>query len=250
MPGQLRAVTDRPLPEQEIVNTLKAFLARLECMQGLLTDGTRSTARLVLNPEKMVIKETRRAYMYLSLYGYTTDALICNRMLPPEATSAYLRQWRDIQAHYRETIEESFAPLPILDLPLFDREVVGLEMLRLMGDTLFAEHDPTDRLYTGPEQRVEEAENGYTLQIPLPLDRGRVQLTRVSSDEVVVHIGNRKHMLSLPHTLASMQIGKAHHQDSTLHINFSWARDADAKRPIPNHRGARPHEERKEKNVP
>jgi arsenite-transporting ATPase len=231
----MRAFSDRPLPEKEIGDALKTLVGQIKRMQALLTDGTQTTARLVLNPEKMVIKETRRAFMYLSLYGYSTDALICNRLLPPEATGAYLHHWRDIQAEYRQLVEESFAPLPILDVPLFDREVVGLEMLRRMGETLFAGHDPAERLYTGPEQRVVEAESGYTLQIPLPLDRGRVQLTRASPDELVVHIGNRKRILSLPHTLAGMSIGNARHEDSTLSIDFHWDRE---------------HEGQKETNTP
>lgn len=220
-----RALSDRPLPEKEIVDALKTLVGHIQRMQALLTDGARTTARLVLNPEKMVIQETRRAYTYLSLYGYTTDALICNRLLPPEAAGDYMDRWREIQAQYRQLIEDSFAPLPILDVPLFDREVVGLDMLRRMGEALFAERDPTERLYTGPERRVYETEDGYTLHIPLPMAQGKVQLTRTSPDEVIVHIGNRKHILSLPHTLAGMQIGKAHHEDSTLHIDFYWTQE-------------------------
>jgi arsenite-transporting ATPase len=216
----IRAVTSAPIPEQEIVDALHSVIDALERMQDLLTDRSLTSARLVLNPEKMVIKETRRAYMYLSLYGYATDLLICNRLLPQEATSEYMQRWREIQAGYRQMVEESFAPLPILDLPLFDTEVVGLEMLRRMGGTLFAGRDPTERFYTGPEQRIVERENGYALQLPLPLDHGKVQLTRTSSDELVVHIGNRKHLLSLPHTLASMKIEGAQHEDSTLSIRF------------------------------
>jgi arsenite-transporting ATPase len=219
----VRALSDRPLPEKEIVDTVKTVIARLERMQSMLTDRELTTARLVLNPEKMVIKETRRAYMYLSLYGYTTDLLVCNRMLPPQASSAYMQRWRDIQSNYRQTIQESFAPLPILDVPLFDDEVVGLEMLRRMGIALYAQRDPTECFYTGPAQCVTEHEHGYALQIPLPMAGGKVQLTRVAPDELVVHIGNRKHMLSLPHTLAAMEINRAQYMDQSLHISFQRA---------------------------
>jgi arsenite-transporting ATPase len=222
----VRTLTDRPLPEKEIVNTLQTLIARLERMQSILTDRELTTSRLVLNPEKMVIKETRRAYMYLSLYGYTTDLLVCNRLLPPEADGDYMRRWRQIQARYRQEIQESFAPLPILDVPLFDSEVVGLESLRRMGRAVFGDRDPTDCFYTGPKQRVVEREQGYALQIPLPMAKGKVQLTRTSPDEIVVHIGNRKHMLSLPHTLASMNIDRAQYREDTLHINFDRAAQA------------------------
>jgi arsenite-transporting ATPase len=174
----------------------------------------------------MVIKETRRAYMYLSLYGYATDLLICNRLLPPDADSAYMQRWREIQARYRQEIEESFAPLPILDVPLFDSEVVGVELLRRMGQAVFRERDPTELFYTGAAQRVVEQEGGYALQIPLPMARGKVQLTRTSPDELVVHIGNRKHVLSLPHTLAGMEIDRALYHEDTLQIRFD--RDGQA----------------------
>ncbi|MFN2156352.1 MAG: ArsA family ATPase [Anaerolineae bacterium] len=219
----LRALTDQPLPEREIYEALEGLVEHLRRMQRLLSDREHSSARLVLNPEKMVIAETRRAYMYLSLYGYPVDALICNRLLPPEATGGYLSQWRSIQQEYRQAIDESFAPLPVLDVPLFEREVVGLEMLREMGRALFVDQDPAAVLYTGEEQRIVEEGEGYTLHVPLPLPSGKIQVNRLSSDELIVHIGNRKRRLSLPHTLAAMRIAEAGHEDSTLYIRFAPA---------------------------
>ncbi len=216
----LRALTDVPIPEQEIYDALESLIEHLKRMQHLLSDREHASARLVLNPEKMVIKETRRAYMYLSLYGYPVDALICNRLLPPEAQGSYLEEWKTIQQRYRETVEDSFAPLPILDAPLFDREVVGLEMLRKLGSTLFAGRDPTDVFYTGQEQRIVETEQGYALHVPLPLPSGKIRVNRVSSDEIIVHIGNRKRILSLPHTLAAKKIGRADHHDNMLRVEF------------------------------
>jgi arsenite-transporting ATPase len=217
----IRRVTDKPIPEEKIVAAFKALLDRLEEMQRLLTDPDLTSARLVLNPEKMVIKETQRAHMYLSLYGYATDALICNRVWPAQATGAYMDKWRAIQAEYRQTISESFAPLPIFDVPLLDGEVVGLEMLRQMGAILFADRDPTERFYAGPVQRIVESPDGYTVHIPLPLNRGKVQLNRTSPDELVVHIGNRKRILSLPHTLATFKIQGARHEERMLLIDFA-----------------------------
>lgn len=218
----LRSISDVPVMERDVAKALETLIAHLERMQTLLTDREISSARLVLNPEKMVIKETQRAYMYLSLYGYATDALVCNRILPPDVGGAYFQEWRTAQVRHRETIRESFGSLPILDVPLFDHEVVGLEMLRRMGLALFDGHDPTERLYTGQEQRIVSTETGYSYQIPLPLSSGKVQLSRSSPDELVVHIGNRKRVLSLPHTLAAMQIQDAYHRDGTLCIEFRW----------------------------
>ena len=217
----IRSLTNVPIPEQDIYDALESLVGHLKRMQNLLSDREHSSARLVLNPEKMVIKETRRAYMYLSLYGYSVDALVCNRLLPPQATGDYLHEWRGIQQRYRQTIQESFVPLPILDVPLFDREVVGVDMLRRMAGSIFSERDPTEVMYTGDEQRVIETPDGYTLHVPLPLPSGKIQVNRPSSDELIVHIGNRKRILSLPHTLAAMKIQDARHQENTLQVEFA-----------------------------
>ncbi|HUT17963.1 MAG TPA: ArsA family ATPase [Anaerolineae bacterium] len=217
----MRALTDQPIPEREIYEALEGLVDHLRRMQRLLSDRTHTSARLVLNPEKMVIAETRRAYMYLALYGYPVDALICNRVLPPEAAGGYLAEWCSIQQQYRQTISESFAPLPILDVPLFEREVVGLDMLRHMGRAIFADQDPAAVLYTGDEQRIVESAAGYTLCVPLPLPSGKIQVHRPSADELIVHIGNRKRMLSLPHSLAAMHIAGARHEDDTLYVDFA-----------------------------
>lgn len=217
----VRALTDQPIPEREIYEALEGLVDHLRRMQHLLSDRTHTSARLVLNPEKMVIAETRRAYMYLALYGYPVDALICNRLLPPEAAGGYLAEWRSIQQRYRQTISESFAPLPILDVPLFEREVLGLDMLRHMGRAIFADQDPAAVLYTGDEQRIVERAAGYTLCVPLPLPSGKIQVHRPSADELIVHIGNRKRMLSLPHSLAAMHIAGARHEDDTLYVDFA-----------------------------
>jgi arsenite-transporting ATPase len=217
----LQSMMDIRVPDEaEVSAALDKVMEHLKRMQDLLTDRELTSARVVLNPEKMVIKEAQRAYMYLSLYGYPTDAVICNRLLPPQASGAYFDQWHAIQARYRQMVEDSFFPLPIFDVPLFERELVGLAMLRRMGESLFGERDPTEIFYIGQEQQVIETSEGYILHVPLPMRSGKIRLRRSSSDELIVHIANHKHILSLPHTLASMKIKGAQHKDDQLSITF------------------------------
>jgi arsenite-transporting ATPase len=217
----LRAISDMPIPDERIFDAIVDLHEQLDRMHRLLSDRLLSSARLVLNPEKMVIKETQRTYTYLTLYGYSTDAIICNRMFPQQAAGTYFDEWREIQAHYMETVEASFTPLPILSVPFFAREVVGLDMLREMGAALFAGRDPTEVLYAGKEQKIVQVEGGYQLYIPLPLVSGsEIELTRSSHDELIVHIGNRKHLFSLPRSLAAMHVESAKQQGDTLCVTF------------------------------
>src|SRR5947209_807135 len=122
----LQRVIDVPLPSDDVYVSLRQLLLDLEGMKELLTDTSVTTVRIVLNLEKMVVKEAKRAYTYLSLFGYLTDAVIVNRILPEGLHDEFFKNWQKIHGKYQAEVETSFAPLPILTVPLFDTEVVGL----------------------------------------------------------------------------------------------------------------------------
>ena len=108
------------------------------CMHTILRDGERCTVRLVMNPDKMVIGEAMCTFTYLNLYGYLTDAVVVNRIFPDDVTDPYFGKWKDIQAEHLATVHESFDPVPILTARLFDREMVGIELLSEMGREITA----------------------------------------------------------------------------------------------------------------
>lgn len=224
----LRAVVNIPIPDDELFDTIAELIMSLDRMHDLLSDPQKSSVRLVLNPEKMVIKEAQRAFTYLNLYNYTTDLVVSNRVIPGAVQDGYFDAWKEIQKKYSQVIEEAFAPLPILTVPLFDREVVGLEMLRRMAASIYGDGDPTRVYYVGQTQRVEKNEHGYTLTIPLPfVAKETVQLTRSTFDELVVHIGNHKRNLLLPHVLLGLEVAGARHQGDELIIRFEEKRERE-----------------------
>ncbi len=217
----LRAVVDIPIPDDELFDTVADLILSLDRMHKLLIDPQKSSVRLVLNPEKMVIKEAQRAFTYLNLYSYATDLIVSNRIIPPAVQDGYFSAWKEIQKKYGQMVEEAFAPLPILAVPLFDQEVVGLKMLRRMAESIYGDGDPTQVYYTGQAQRVEKNEHGYTLTIPLPfVSKEEVQLIRSTFDELVIHIGNHKRNLLLPRVLVSLEVVEAKHQGDELAVRF------------------------------
>ena len=217
----LRAVADIPIPDDELFDTVAELIMSLDRMHSLLVDPQKSSVRLVLNPEKMVIKEAQRAFTYLNLYGYATDLVISNRIIPAVVQDGYFSAWKETQKKYGQMVEEAFAPLPILTIPLFDQEVVGLEMLRRMAESIHGDGDPAQVYYVGQAQRVEETDHGYTLTVPLPfVAKEEVQLTRSSFDELVIHIGNHKRSLLLPHVLSSLDVMGARHEEDKLVVGF------------------------------
>lgn len=209
-----------PLPTDDVYGAIEALFNQLKGMKGILTDSSSSSMRLVLNPEKMVIKEAQRAFTYLNLYGYHTDLIISNRILPDNIKSSYFSKWKDIQKKYRETIESAFSPLPVLEIPLFDNEVVGVDMLRKMAISLFNNNDPTKIYYRGFVQKIEKDTKGYRLILNLPFIRKTDINLLKKGEDLIVSIGNFRRDIILPKTLARMEINKAKLEDGKLYIHF------------------------------
>ena len=217
----LRAVTDMPIPEDHFFRTIEQLIRELERMHQLLTDPELSSARIVLNPEKMVIKEAQRALTYLNLYGYSVDLVIANRVLPADAAGPYFDTWRQTQARYLQMIEEMFSPLPMRLVPMFEDEVVGLEMLRRMAERIYGDEDPTRLYFRGLTQTVEKEGDRYYLRLPLALaPKEAIQLTH-AGEELVIHIGNFKRTLLLPRVLAGRQVLGAQYADNVLTVTFA-----------------------------
>jgi arsenite-transporting ATPase len=224
----LKQFSDMPIPDDDVFDSIEELVAYLERVNVLLTDPKLSSMRLVLNPEKMVIKEAQRAYTYLNLYGYPVDSVFCNRVFPQHLTDSYFDTWKSAQAANLQLVREGFHPLPIFEIPLFTQEVTGLNMLQEMADTVYGDEmmrggngDPTQRFYDGNAQDIYRQNGYYVLSIPLPLvEREQVHLHRSVFDELIVHIGNWKRNVSLPLGLAKLEIDGARYDEDRLNIFF------------------------------
>src|SRR5438046_7113408 len=145
-----------PLTSDEVYASLKELFMDLDGMRKVLTDPEITTVRIVLNLEKMVVKEAKRAYTYLSLFGYVTDAVIANRRLPGNLHDERFQKWQRIHHRYQREVEESFAGIPIYNVPLFDQEVVGEAMLARMATAIYGDEDPARRFATSNPQRIDK----------------------------------------------------------------------------------------------
>jgi arsenite-transporting ATPase len=212
--------TDMPLPDEQIFSTIDELFRQLEGLRSLLTNPQVTTIRLVMNPEKMVIKEAQRTYTYLNLYGYPTDAVICNRLIPQDADGSYWKEWKEAQVEYLQLIEECFSPLPILKVPLLKNEVIGMKALEEIGHLLYNEDDPTRLFFEGKPMSIDQDNGSYVLTLELPfIAKGDVSLMR-SGDELIVRIGNQRRSILLPRVLLGQELKGAKLDTGRLHIRF------------------------------
>ncbi len=221
----LQPLIKMPLPGDDVYASLKDLLVDLGGMRKLLTDPETTSVRIVINLEKMVVKEAKRAYTYLSLFGYVTDAVVVNRILPGELHDELFQKWQQIHKKYQAEVEHSFAGIPIFNVPLFDREVVGAKMLLLMAKATYGDQDPAQRFATGNTQRIDKDGSDYVLTIKVPfVDRSAVDLSR-HNGELYVTVGNYRREISLPRVLARRDATSASINDGELQVRFARRQD-------------------------
>lgn len=211
---------DVPMPQDNIFDSIERLLQQIERIHTLLADPLLTSVRIVLNPEKMVVKEAQRVFTYLNLFGYATDLVVCNRVLPTEVQDAYFAGWKQSQERYRQLVADSFAPLPIFNVPLFDQEVVGMEMLTKMAEAIYGDSDPSTVFFKGKTEEIEKEDGGYLLRLPMPFaEKGAVEMSQVG-DELIVQVGSYKRNMILPRALATMRASGAKLNGGELRVAF------------------------------
>ncbi|MBL8161863.1 MAG: ArsA family ATPase [Anaerolineae bacterium] len=210
------------VPDEDAWTQVQNLFDTLDRVRKLLTDPEQASIRLVVNPEKMVIKETQRTYTYLNLYGYATDAILCNRIIPPDVTDPYFAAWKDKQQENLGFIGEAFGELPLLKAPLFGQEVGGLDALRRLGDALYADKNPSEKLFDGQTHHIESnGDDGFVLKVPLPFARKDDMDLYRSRDELTLRVGPYRRNIVLPYALWNLEIEDARFEESTLRIHFA-----------------------------
>ncbi|MBO8092290.1 MAG: ArsA family ATPase [Prosthecochloris sp.] len=225
--GRLREL----VPEEEVYDQVDHLFSSIDGIIDLLSDSDRTTVRLVMNPEKMVIKESMRALTYLNLYGITVDQIVINRVMSDEVDGQYLSEWKEIQKTYIEQIETSFAPIPITTVPLFRKEVYGLEMLHQVGELIYRDTNPTDIFYHEEHVDIQKKSDGHyvmKLRLPFVFDN-KMEANVIQVGELMtVRIGNYQKGVVLPAFLASLRVRNAEYDDKWLAITFKTRQEAAA----------------------
>jgi arsenite-transporting ATPase len=204
-----RPITNRlygvPLPEDDYFASIQRLFDRLEGIDTILSDPNITTVRLITNPEKIVLKETQRAYMYFSLYKMCVDAVIVNRILPEAVDDGYFARWKETQDRYIKKIEHLFSPIPILKVPMLSDQVVGMRKLSKLAKAIYGNLNPEQILYADTPYTFRKVEDDYFLDIKIPfLTKQEVELSK-RNEELIVRIGGFKRHVLLPRNIATRE---------------------------------------------
>ncbi len=217
---------------EEVYITIDSMFTELEGLTTILGDVKTSSVRLVMNPEKMVIKESQRALTYLSMYGLMVDNVIVNRILPVDKDSGYMNAWKNVQQKHLAEIHDSFTPLPIRHVPMYQHEVVGLEALVRMADDIYGDTDATAFLHSERPYEIKKTQAGYEVRMHLPFAQEDALDLWHKGDELIVQVGIQRRIVTLPTAIAGMEAGAADFDGQWLVIEFTAAGKAALPQPV------------------
>ncbi len=211
-------------PPDSYFGNIQDLFQKIQGIDTLLEDPSITSVRLVTNAEKMVLRETQRAFVYFSLHGLTVDQVIVNRVLPAEIQDPFFAAWRESQARILQEIEAYFAPIPVSTVPLFNREVLGYEGLRELSDRLYPPGaDPSEVRQHEKPYSFARKDQHYEVRLQMPfVQKGEIGLFK-KRDELVVEIGTLRRHVGLPTTMAALVPVKARMDGNMLVVEMRSA---------------------------
>ena len=208
------------MPNKSAMTDMEKMYLKLVELQELLKNRDVTSIRIVTTPEKMVVEETKRNYMYMNLYNFNVDGLYINRILPQDINNNFFNQWIVIQREYIIYLKESFSALSIYEIPWYEEELRGVSNIRrivedvLSGKEVFEEKIITER------ESFKQIEKGYQLEVFLPcVDKSSIDLYQGTTD-IVIKIGNFKRNIPLPNILRNYMVTGAKFEEEKLCIIF------------------------------
>ena len=214
-----RLKAGRWMPPDEVFGAFERLYDDVAGVRQILLDCDRTSARLVVNPARVVVDEARRSFAYLNLYGVATDAVLVNRVLPERAASGYFARWAQRERDELARIERSF-PLPVFEVPLLPHEPIGENALRDLARRLFGDRDPAEAFTRSRPIRLCKRGDCTLLTVQLPgVDADEVEVTAAGS-ELLVHVRDAQRLIALPESLCGRVIDGVHLRGGVLEVEF------------------------------
>jgi len=208
------------MPNKQAMNDIEKMFMKLLELEELLKNREITGIRIVTTPEKMVVEETKRNYMYMNLYDFNVDGLYINRILPQDIGNDFFDEWLTVQKKYIEEINDTFAALPIYRIPWYEEELRGEDnILRIVKDVL-TDDDIFDTRVINDREHFEQSQDGYLLRVNIPgADKKDINLYQAATD-IVIKTGNFKRNIPLPNILREYVVTGAKYEDGILNIRF------------------------------
>jgi arsenite-transporting ATPase len=208
------------IPEDALYETASSVIRKVGRLGEILKDPATSSIRLVLNPDRVAVAETRRAFTYFGLFGFTVDGVFVNKVLPHDLADGYLRDWYGLQEDLLKAIDQSFLRVNKFRIPLLEVEPIGREALLQMGAQLFHDRAPDEQLSLAEPFTIHRDAENYRLAFHLPNVTKEDLDVGLKDSELILRAGDYTRVFSLPGGLSDRPIAGAEFENERLTVTF------------------------------
>lgn len=215
----VRPFTGIPFPEDSVLDNMETLYNSLKHVRDYLSDPEMTSIRLVSNPNRMSYNETKRAYTYLLLYGYNVDALIMNKIYPPDV-GVFFKSWIESQEEVLKEMYDAFSEIRILRMNITETERIGVDALLDMGRKLYGNSDPMEVFSVSKPVRFlkEKGRSVVKMKLPFASKEGLNLYNR--SGELIVEVENWRRVFYLPQTFSELKPKSAEFINGELNIEM------------------------------
>ena len=217
------------LPSAKTMDTIEFIHKKLLELQELLKNNEICSIRLVCIPEKMIVEETKRNFMYLNLYKYEVDAVFINRIITDEVENSFMQKWKKIQSKYIKELEEVFFDIPVIKIPWYPKEIIGEKGLELLCNTIENLPDLFSVKRVTQNEEYFPCEDGYLLKIQLPFVKEEELKVYRHEMDINIKINNVNRCIPLPNVLRKSHIVDTKLENGNLYVHFQVEKKKEEK---------------------
>jgi arsenite-transporting ATPase len=211
----------------DLMKTEADLLHKLDKLSKLIFDSNITSLRLVANADTFSMENAKRTLMSANLYGINVDLIIINKIMPQiGGEDNFLTKLADLQHAKVTEARSNFYPLPVKEIPLYNEELKGIEMLKRNAEILFGDQDPSQVFHHERVFEFKSDSSGLTLEVKVPFTQNTdFSVERVSDRitiKVATNIGYVVNIIPLPTITLGMKLKAARLTDNVLAISFEY----------------------------
>lgn len=216
-----------PAHSSDLMKIESDLLHKLEELSKLIFDQKVTSLRLVANADSFSMENAKRTLMSANLYGINVDMIIINKIMPvTRSENSFLANWTHLQQTKVIEARSNFYPLPVKEVPLYNEELKGIEMLKQNAEVLFGDEDPGQILHHEKVFEFKSDNSGLTLKLKVPFTKNVDFLVERASDRITIKvatdIGHIVNVIPLPAITLGMKLKAAQLSDKNLVISFEY----------------------------
>jgi len=208
------------IPFTKSMDELEFLIEKINSINSVLMDSEKTAVRIVLNPEKMVIEEARRAYTYLEMYGFNVDSVLINKIIPDGEGGDFFKNYIKSQNTYINIIKKDFYPLKVFELSHSGEEIFGFERIKEFASKIYENDSPSNIYSKHKFFNIKEFSNGYLMETPIPFGDDSVILVLKKGSCVIIELADKRKHIYLPRFLQYYELGNHYFKDGMLNMEF------------------------------